>query len=147
MTHTTNTDKHHANTAQRAITIGLWILQVLVAMQLAGAGLFKLSGDPVMVEMFTTIGSGQWLRLLVGTLELVGAIGLLVPRTAGLAALGLGGVMLGAILTNLLILDAAPWFPMGLLLCCALIAWGRWPQLRQHLRGRSTQPSGFVGKE
>jgi putative oxidoreductase len=119
---------------RRAITIGLWLIQLILAVQFAGAGLFKLSAAPVMVEMFTTIGIGQWFRVLVGTLELAGAIGLLVPRLAGLAALGLAGVMLGAIFANLLILGAAPWLPMGLLLCCALVVWSRWPQLRQVLQ-------------
>ena len=42
-----------------------------------------------MVEMFTTIGIGQWFRYVVGALEIFGAIGVLVPRTSGLAAASL----------------------------------------------------------
>jgi putative oxidoreductase len=64
-------------------------------------------------------------------LEIAGAIGLLIPRTAGLAALGLSGLLVGAIATNLFILDANTWVAVGLLLMSALIAWGRWPQTRQ----------------
>ena len=118
----------------RAITIALWVLQVVVAFQFAGGGWLKLSGAPVMVDMFTAIGVGQWLRILVGTLEIAGAIGLLIPRLAGLAALGLKGLMLGAIATNLLILKADSWVAIALLLLCALIAWGRWPQIRQLMK-------------
>lgn len=117
-------------TSGRAFTIALWVVQVLLAFQFAGAGLFKLSGAPEMVDMFATIGVGQWFRYVVGTLELAGAVGLLIPRLAGLAALGLAGLMLGAIATNLLILDASPWLPIGLLLMGALIVWGRWQQTR-----------------
>jgi hypothetical protein len=118
-------------TRGRAITITLWVLQVLLAFQFAGGGWLKLSGAPVMVDMFATIGAGQWFRILVGVLEIAGAIGLLVPRTAGLAALGLSGLLIGAIATNLFILDANTWVAVGLLLMSALIAWGRWPQTKQ----------------
>jgi hypothetical protein len=81
-------------------------------------------------EIFAQIGLGQSLRYLVGALELAGAIGLLVPRLAGVAALGLAGVMVGAVLTQVLILDSVvmaltPAFLGGVL---GLIAWGRWPQ-------------------
>lgn len=115
---------------RRALTIALWLLQIVVALQFAGGGWLKLSGAEVMVDMFATIGIGQWFRFVVGALEIAGAIGLLVPRSAGLAALGLCGLMLGAIATNLLVLDADSTFAVILLVLCAVIAWGRWPQLR-----------------
>jgi uncharacterized membrane protein YphA (DoxX/SURF4 family) len=120
-----------AATWRRARTIALWVLQVLVAFQFAGGGWLKLSGAPVMVDMFATIGAGQWFRILVGTLEIAGAIGLVVPRLAGLGALGLSGLLVGAIATNLFILNADPWIAILLLLMSALIAWGRWSQTKQ----------------
>src|SRR5262245_7124945 len=98
-------------TRRRALTIALWVLQLLVAFLFAGGGWLKLSGAPVMVDMFATIGVGQWFRIVVGTLEIAGAIGLVIPRIAGLAALGLSGLMVGAIATNLFILNADPWSP------------------------------------
>ncbi len=92
----------------------------------------KLAGQQYAVEMFTQIGAGQWFRYLVGALELAGAIGLLIPRLAGLVALGLAGVMVGAVLTQVLVLDSAvmaltPGF-LGVVL--GLIAWRRWPQTK-----------------
>ena len=134
----------------RARTIGLWVLQVLVAFQFAGGGWLKLSGAPEMVDLFAAIGAGQWLRVLVGALELAGAIGLVIPRLAGLAALGLSSLLVGAGATNLFILDAAPWLPIGLLLLSALIAWGRWPQTRVELQsgqgtGQRTPAGGHPG--
>ena len=149
-----------AATRRRARTIALWVLQVLVAFQLAGGGLLKLSGDPAMVEMFAAIGVGQWFRVVVGALELAGALGLLIPRLAGLAALGMSGLLVGATAANLFILHAAPWLPIGLLLLCAPIAWGRRPRTEAEQRsghgpgrrtptgagpdlGRHTQPAGL----
>jgi putative oxidoreductase len=103
----------------------LWVLQAVLAFQFAGGGLLKLTGAPELVELFATIGAGQWLRYLVGTLEVAGAVGLLVPRLSGLAALGLACLMLGATATNLVVLGESAWLPIGLLLASAVVAWGR----------------------
>jgi uncharacterized membrane protein YphA (DoxX/SURF4 family) len=119
------------------LTITLWVLQVLLAFQFAGGGWLKLSGAPVMVDMFTTIGVGQWFRIVVGSLEIAGAVGLLIPRLAGLAALGLSCLMLGAITTNLLILKADSRIAIMLLLLSGLVAWGRWPQIMQTIKPKA----------
>jgi putative oxidoreductase len=96
----------------------------------AMAGLSKVFGDPAMVEMFATIGVGQWFRYVVGALEIAGAVGVLIPRLSGLAALGLVCLMAGATFTNLFVLGASPLLPVGLLLASALVAWGRWPRTK-----------------
>src|SRR4051812_20129834 len=87
----------------RALTVTLWILQVLLAISFVFAGAQKLAGTQVMVDMFDTIGAGQWLRYAIGLVEVAGGIGLLIPRLSGLAALGLVGLMLGATVTNVLV--------------------------------------------
>ena len=110
--------------AARATNVALWSLQAVLAFQFAGGGLLKLTGSPEMVELFAAVGAGRWLRYMVGTLEVAGAVGLLVPRLSGLA-LGLAGLMVGATTTNLFVLGESPWLPIGLLLVSALIAWGR----------------------
>ena len=109
----------------RPVSVALWVLQAVLAFQFAGGGLLKLTGSPEMVDLFATIGAGQWLRYVVGALEVAGAVGLLVPRLSGLAALGLAALMLGATVTNLFIIGESPWLPLGLLLVAAVIAWGR----------------------
>ena len=58
---------------RRVPNIALWALQTLLAIMVAMAGLAKVFGDPAMVEMFATIGVGQWFRYLVGALEIAGA--------------------------------------------------------------------------
>ncbi|WP_427885331.1 DoxX family protein [Kribbella sp. GL6] len=114
-------------TARRARTgsVALWVVQVVLAAMFVMAALPKLSGDQVMVEIFDAVGVGQWLRYVVGVLEIAGAIGLLVPRLCGLAALGLSFLLVGAALTNIFALGASPAIPLGYLLVAAVIAWFR----------------------
>ncbi len=122
----------------RVLNIALWVLQALLALQFAMGGLAKVFGDPAMVEMFAAIGIGQWFRYVVGALELAGAVGVLIPRLSGLAALGLVCLMAGATLTNVLVLGASPLLPIGLLVVSALVAWGRWPRTRTLFTNRKT---------
>ncbi len=117
------------------MNITLWVLQVLLALQFAMAGLAKVGGDPAMVEMFATIGIGQWFRYVVGALEIAGALGVLIPRLSGLAALGLACLMVGATLTNIFVLGTSPLLTIGLLVVSALVAWGRWPETRSLAAG------------
>jgi putative oxidoreductase len=117
-------------TRRRVPTIALWALQALLAIMFAMAGLAKVFGDLAIVEMFATIGVGQWFREMVGALEIAGAVGVLVPRLSGLAALGLVCLMAGATLTNVLVLGASPLLPLVLLAVGVLVAWGRWPRTR-----------------
>jgi putative oxidoreductase len=123
-------------TRRRAVGIAMWVLQALLALQFAMAGLAKVFGDPAMVEMFATIGVGQWFRYAVGALELAGAVGVLIPRLCGLAALGLVGLMAGATLTNVLVLGTSPLLPIVLLVVSAVVAWGRWPRTRTFFTNR-----------
>ena len=122
----------------RAVNFALWALQAVLALMFAMAGFAKVGGDAAMVEMFATIGAGQWFRYLVGALEIAGALGVLVPRLSGLAALGLVCLMVGATLINLLVLGASPLLPLVLLAVSTLVAWGR--------RGRITALLGRLGR-
>ena len=97
---------------RRGTHIAGWILQLILALAIAGGGLLKIIGDPTMVEMFDDIGAGQWLRPVVGTLEVAGAIGLLVPRLRALAAMGLVILLVGASITNIAALDTNPMIPL-----------------------------------
>lgn len=109
-----------------ALTVATWVGRALLALVFLGAGASKLAGDPTMVGMFDQIGSGQWLRYLVGALEVAGAVGVLVPRLSALAATGLTLLMAGAVVTNLTVLDAAPWSPLVLIVVSGLVAWAGW---------------------
>ncbi len=116
----------------------LWVVQLLLAVPFVSAGVMKLTGSDAMVDMFAEIGIGQWFRYTVGILELVGAIGLPVPRLCGLAALGLVGVMAGAIVTNMLVLEESPVSPLVLLVLAGAVAWFRRSTIRD-LAAQATQ--------
>lgn len=122
----------------------LWTLQVLLAaLFLVGVGLPKLLGEPFQVQLFADIGFGQWLRFAVGLLEVAGAIGLLVPRLAGLAATGLLVVMAGATLTWVVLLSA-PAMALGPVMIGVLVAvvvWARRAEVAALLLRRSTTAS------
>lgn len=123
-------------TGGRAPDLALWALQGLLAVFFAFAGINKFFGlQQEMVDNFARLGVGVWFRYLVGVLELVGAIGLLIPRLSGLAAMWLAGVMVGAIFTHLLFQPPAYYavFPAVLVLLFVLIARARWPHTRRLL--------------
>jgi putative oxidoreductase len=128
----------------RPTSVGLMLMQVLLAVPMGAGGLQKLAGTDAMVHLFTEVAAGQWLRFLVGTLEVIGALGLLVPPVAGLAALDLAGVLAGAAVTNAAILGVSPALPLGLLALALLIAWSRRGQLAaawSHRSLRTTSPT------
>lgn len=85
-----------------AFDVLLWTMQALLAAYFVYSASL-LFGDGL-VGKFTEIGFGQWLRYLTGTLELAGAVGLVIPFLSGLAGLGLAGVMAGAVATELFLL-------------------------------------------
>ena len=110
---------------RKIINVGLWILQIGAAGMFLMVGFLKLSGDPQMVGLFDAIGLGQWFRYVTGSLEVLGAILLLVPRLSGLGALLLVGVMLGAVPTHLFVVGGSPLPAIILLIVTGVIAWGR----------------------
>ena len=90
--------------ASRSKTIILWILRILMAALFLFASFMKLTGKPMMIEEFDTIGLGQWFRYFTGALELAGAIAILVPSVSVFGAIVLLAVDVGAFFTQIAIL-------------------------------------------
>jgi uncharacterized membrane protein YphA (DoxX/SURF4 family) len=109
----------------KIINVGLWILQIGAAGMFLMVGFLKLSGDPQLVGLFDAIGLGQWFRYLTGSLEVLGALLLLIPRLSGLGALMLFGVMIGAVMTHVFIVGGSPLMAIILLIVTGVVAWGR----------------------
>jgi hypothetical protein len=109
------------------------ILRVVMAVVLLGAGGAKLVGDAWMVAVFHAIGLGQWLRYVVGILEIVGGLALLVSPLAGVAALALVAMMIGAVLTEVMIVRRPPIAALAGLAALMLIAWGHREDTRRLL--------------
>jgi putative oxidoreductase len=109
----------------KIMNVGLWILQIGAAGMFLMVGFLKLSGDPQMVALFQAIGLGQWFRYVTGSLEVLGAVLLLIPRLSELGALLLVGVTLGAVTTHLFVIGGDPLPAIILLIVTGIIAWGR----------------------
>jgi putative oxidoreductase len=118
-----------------ALHVSLWGAQVLLAAMFGFAGFTKLTGP--MSELATmmpwTAAVGEPLTRFIGTSELLGAIGLLVPslfriqpKLSALAAAGLTTVMVLASLFHLSRGEYAV-IPVNVVLgsIAAFIAWGR----------------------
>ncbi|GAB2592770.1 DoxX family protein [Streptomyces capparidis] len=89
----------------------LWTTQIVLALFFAVAsGVPKLAGVAAAAESFDRIGYGDWFMYLVGGLEVAGAVGLVLPRLAGLAALALTGLMVGAEIFMWAYLDTTYWY-------------------------------------
>ena len=119
----------------KIMNVVLWVLQIAAAGMFLMVGFLKLSGDAQLVGLFEAIGVGQWFRYLTGTLEVAGAILLLIPRTSGLGALMLAGVMVGAVVTHLFIVGGSPLMAIILLVVTGVVAWGRRQRTMKLLTG------------
>jgi hypothetical protein len=116
------------------MNIALWIVQVLLA------GLFLFAGgmkvvipiEEIMKQMPLPLPG--WFVLFTGVVELLGAIGLILPWLLGirpgltpLAAAGLVIVMIGATIYTVAAGDiATALMPIAVGLLAALVAYGRW---------------------
>ncbi|MCO5972755.1 DoxX family protein [Actinoallomurus soli] len=93
---------------RRAVNVALWTIQILLAaFLLIASAAPKFAGQRDAVETFAKIGWGQWFRYVTGVVEAAGGIGLLVPRLAAWAGLGLIGLMIGAVITQVFVLVPA----------------------------------------
>jgi putative oxidoreductase len=112
----------------RVLNLTLWVLQGFLALMFLCLGASKFSAHVVFwIELFARIGIGQWFRYFTGSLEVICAVLLLIPRTSGVAAALLACTMAGAILTHLFILrdGYAAMFPGFPLLILVAVAWKR----------------------
>jgi putative oxidoreductase len=100
-------------------------LQGLLEAALLVAGTKKLAGSQMQVTFFEKISLGQWFRYFTGGLEVIGAILVLVPRTAVVGAVLLGMTMVGAVNIHLLITGGSPVSSVVLLVIAVAVTWYR----------------------
>jgi len=108
----------------KALNIAFWVLQSLTAAAFLIAGATKHAGAMNLATL-EKIGLGQWFRYFIGGLEMIGAILIIVPRTAALAAAVLAAIMIAAIATHLFIIGPPPISAIVLLVATAAVAWYR----------------------
>ncbi|MBD2769464.1 DoxX family protein [Hymenobacter sp. BT664] len=111
-----------------------WILQALLAAAFIMSGFSKLSHGPDTVKMFSNLGFPGWFAYFIGGAELLGGIGLLIPRTVRPAALGLIVIMIGAAVLHATKIPGglAKGVPALVLLgLLAVVVLLRWPRKRR----------------
>jgi uncharacterized membrane protein YphA (DoxX/SURF4 family) len=92
------------------------------------SGIGKLVGLDAMKETFEHFGYSAEFRLVIGVLETAGAVGLTIRPLVFWAALGLCGIMVGAIWSHVLHDPLYMALPALVVLCLlAVIAWRRSP--------------------
>ena len=117
------------NLLSRPARIAAWSLQALGAAAFLAAGIPKLMGAAPMVQLFDTIGIGQWFRYVTGGIEIGSALLLLIPPAAAFGAILLACTMIGAIVAHVFILHTSPGSPAVLLVLLCAIVWVRRGQI------------------
>lgn len=117
------------------MNIGLWVVQVFLAIAFMAAGGMKLMTphDALAAQMTWVNYFPAFVPKILGTLEVLGALGLVLPSLfrvkpmlTPLAASGLALLMAGAFITHLVLGEfgmSLPSLVLGLL--SAFVAWGR----------------------
>ncbi len=109
-----------------ARNVATWTITILLSLAFLTVGGSKLAALPPAPALFASWELPLWFMYLTGGIEVLLALALLVPRTAGIAALGLVGLMCTAagvhIVFDELIRLAAPLLALAL---SATVAWAR----------------------
>ena len=87
--------------------IAYWVLAVLIAIPFFAGAYLKLTSSEMEVQGFQMFGYPLWFMYFIGVCELLGALGMLFgkiihPALPRLAALGLIGIMIGALYTHVM---------------------------------------------
>lgn len=116
--------------------IALWVVAGLLAAVFLFAGSMKIARTAQYLEGMGPTFQARWSPTavrLIGTAEVLGAVGLVLPPLvgvlpwlAGVAAVGLAVTMVGAVLDHVTRQDAKNAVaPLVLLLASVFVAWGR----------------------
>ncbi|MER8761969.1 MULTISPECIES: DoxX family protein [unclassified Mesorhizobium] len=117
-------------------SLALWVAQALLALLYLAAGGAKLTQpiDALAASMSFVTHVPEAVTRLIGTLEVLGAVGLILPAATRikpwltpLAAVGLSLVQVGAVITHALLGETAKMLPINLtlLFLSLFIAWAR----------------------
>jgi putative oxidoreductase len=103
------------------------IAELALGMLFVIAGLVKLSGIALMVELFARLGFGQWLRYATALVEIAGGVLLITGHMEYLAALALAVIMVGATAASVIVFNRSPIPPALTLIALVVLAWKRHP--------------------
>lgn len=106
----------------------VWILTVLLAAVFATTGVSKLIGaEPIGLQAAAMRGFPEWIRIIVGLVEVAGAAMLFVPAVAGIAAALLALLMIPATITQWISGEPGIAVPVAVFALLLILAWRRNP--------------------
>ena len=109
--------------------VAIWILSVLLALIFLATGIAKLLGLPLFgLQAAAMADFPDWIRVVIGVLEIVGALSLLAPRLAAVGAVMLALLMVPATITQAMSNAAGVWVPALLFVVLLFVAWRREPE-------------------
>jgi len=117
------------------MSILIIIVQVVLGLLFVLIGSMTVAGRKMFVENFRRFGYPQWFRVVTGSLEVLGGLGLLIgiwlPWLAALASAGLALVMLGAVSTHLRIREPLQKIALPIVMgaLAVVVAVSYWPML------------------
>ncbi|MFF2408550.1 DoxX family protein [Streptomyces sp. NPDC058092] len=121
--------------------VALTVARVVLALFFGFSAFAKLIAHETAIESFDRMGWNQAAMYIIGGLEMAGAIALLIPVLAGVAAIAFCGLMAGASIVQLTLLDRVnaimPALLIGLLVLIARERRGRTADLVAYVRGRA----------
>ena len=118
-----------------------WILSIVLAIVFLATGIAKLSGASTFyIQAATMRGFPSWIRIVVGLVEIGGAIALLVPRSAVFGAVTLAILMFPATATQHMSGQGGFWIPVVVFVLLCSVIWLRSPELIRSLAGYFERP-------
>ena len=118
----------------KAKKVGLWVIQFLIATLFVLQGVAKLTDGGGWVERFAEWGYPNGFVVVVGVVELIAAVGVLIPATAVIGAVLLIIIMVGAAFTHLTHGEIQVITNIIVIALCLLIIRGRQTQLKTWLQ-------------
>jgi uncharacterized membrane protein YphA (DoxX/SURF4 family) len=122
--------EQNTGSGARNDAIVVWTVSVLLAAVFVTTGMAKLIGsEPIGLQAAAMNGFPQWIRTLVGIVEVGAGIALLVPAVAAVSASMLALLMVPATITQWVSGEPGLFVPVLLFALLLLVAWRRNPAI------------------
>jgi putative oxidoreductase len=129
----------------RSARSAMWILSIVLAIVFLATGIAKLTGSSTFyLQAATMRGFPAWIRVVVGLVEIGGAIALLVPRAAVFGAVTLAILMFPAAATQHMSGEGGFWIPVVVFVLLYVVVWLRSPELIQRMAAYFERPHAVL---
>ncbi len=118
--------------ARNGTAMAVWVVSVLLAIVFLLAGVTKLFGVNIGYEAAAMHGFPDWIRIVTGVVEILGAVALLMRPVSAFAAIALALLMIPAYVTQRLSGQSGIIVPIIVFLALLFVAWGREPERVRH---------------